>query len=97
MYAVEGHHASLHMSDLKPLCWIATFYWQLLLAEHMCSLISCLVVYLIIERLPVGNLSMSEYRYLGKSNHKVIPSCIVLKIRSHYPKSDEVYLGFKEY
>ena len=42
-------------------------------------------------------VSMSEYRYLGKSNHKVIPSCIVLKIRSHYPKSGEVYLGFKEY
>ena len=55
MYAVERHHTLLHMSGLKLLCWIAMFYWQLLLAEQMCLLMSCLGVYLITERLPTGS------------------------------------------
>ena len=55
MYAVERYHASLHTSGLKLLCWITMSYWQLLLAELMCLLMSYPVMHLITERLPIGN------------------------------------------
>ena len=37
------------------------------------------------------------YAYLGRGDHKVIPSCVIWKVRDEYPATDGNYLGFKEY
>ena len=40
---------------------------------------------------------MYQHGYLGRANRKVIPSCIVWKVRDNFPAPDNNYLGFKEY
>ena len=40
---------------------------------------------------------MYQHGYLGRSVRKVIPSCVVWKVRDQYPAPDNIYLGFKEY
>ena len=40
---------------------------------------------------------MYQHRYLGRANQKVVPSCIVWKVRDNFPAPDNNYLGFKEY
>ena len=40
---------------------------------------------------------MWQHGYLGRSNRKVLPSCVVWSVRDHYPAPDNRYLGFKEY
>ena len=34
--------------------------------------------------------------YLGRHKRKVVPSCVVLAVRTKYPAPDGCYLGFKE-
>ena len=36
-----------------------------------------------------------KYGHLGKSNRRVLPSCVVTVIRNLYPSSDGRYMGFK--
>lgn len=36
-----------------------------------------------------------RYGKLGRGNRRVIPSCVVLKIRDTYPASDNRYMGFR--
>ena len=38
-----------------------------------------------------------QYGHLGRSNHCVVPSCVVLSIRCKYPALDGHYVGFQEY
>lgn len=38
---------------------------------------------------------LDHYGYLGKSNRKVCPSCVVTVIGRHYPSQTGVYLGFR--
>ena len=40
---------------------------------------------------------MWQHGYLGRSNRKVLPSCVVWSVRDHYPAPDNRYPGFKEY
>ena len=60
---------------------------------------------LMIQSLTPANYRKAAYRqyimyqhgYLGRSVRKVIPSCVVWKVRDQYPAPDNIYLGFKEY
>lgn len=36
-----------------------------------------------------------KYGYLGSGNRVVIPSCVVCKIRNHYPELNGQYTGFR--
>lgn len=36
------------------------------------------------------------YGYLGKKNRKVIPACVVGHIRTKWPDSDHIYMGYKQ-
>lgn len=38
-----------------------------------------------------------NHGYLGRQNRKVVPSCVVWKVRDNYPAPDNNYTGFKEY
>ena len=38
-----------------------------------------------------------NHGYLGRRNRKVVPSCVVWKVRDNYPAPDNNYIGFKEY
>lgn len=38
---------------------------------------------------------LDKYGYLGRGNRKVIPSCVVWKVRSWYPSTTGVYMGFR--
>ncbi|XP_074606495.1 uncharacterized protein LOC141859558 isoform X2 [Acropora palmata] len=38
---------------------------------------------------------LNEYGRLGRGNRKVIPSCVVWKVRSWYPSTTGVYMGFR--
>ena len=40
---------------------------------------------------------MYQHGYLGRAVRKVIPSCVVWKVRDNYLAPDKNYLGFKEY
>ena len=35
--------------------------------------------------------------YLGRGNRKVVPSCVIWKVRDNYPAPNNNYTGFKEY
>ena len=37
-----------------------------------------------------------QHTYLGRGNHKVIPSCVMWAVTNRYPAPDGQYLGFKE-
>lgn len=39
--------------------------------------------------------TLNEYGRLGRGNRKVIPSCVVWKVRSCYPSTTGVYMGFR--
>ena len=38
-----------------------------------------------------------SHGFLGKGNRKIVPSCVLWKVRDHYPASDNVYLGFRHH
>ena len=38
-----------------------------------------------------------QHGHLGRSNRRVVPSCVVLSIRHKYSAPDGHYLGFREY
>lgn len=38
---------------------------------------------------------LDKYKYLGKGNRKVAPSCVVLRIQKQYPSPTGMYLGFR--
>ena len=38
-----------------------------------------------------------QHGHLGRNNHCVVPSCVVLSIRRKYPAPDGHYLGFREF
>ena len=37
---------------------------------------------------------LARHGHLGKGNRRVCPSCVVLKIRAHYPSVTGIYMGF---
>ena len=39
---------------------------------------------------------LDKYGYLGRGNRKVVPSCVVWKVRSRYPSPTGVYMGFRD-
>ena len=38
-----------------------------------------------------------NHEYLGRTNRRVIPLCVVCAVRNRYPAPDRQFLGFKEY
>ena len=40
---------------------------------------------------------LARYGRLGKGNRWVCPSCVVLKIREHFPSVTAIYMGYKEH
>lgn len=52
------------------------------------------------KKMPVGdtqhidNTQCGSGGYLGKSNRKVIPACIVHEIRKRYPDKNNIYTGY---
>lgn len=37
-----------------------------------------------------------KYGRLGKSNRRVIPACVVLKVRECFPSPNGTYMGYRE-
>ena len=44
-----------------------------------------------------GQWTVWQVGYLGRSNQRLIPSCIVWAVHDKYPAPHNNYLGFKEY
>ena len=42
-------------------------------------------------------LIFARHGHLGKGNHRVCPSCVVLKIRAQFPSVTGVYMGYSEH
>ena len=40
---------------------------------------------------------LARHGHLGKGNRRVCPSCVVLRIREHYPSVTGVYMGFRDH
>ena len=40
--------------------------------------------------------TLERYGYLGKSNRKVAPSCVVIRVRRQYPSATGIYMGFRQ-
>ena len=40
---------------------------------------------------------LARHGHLGKGNRRVCPSCVVLKIREHFPSVTGIYMGYREH